>query len=312
MKQFKTILKMINLLNNEQEMPAAIYTLKKFLAFLVIYLVSGVIGEAIVIGGLSAMGYRPLEGIMPSEHISTLIPYYMFIIFSIVGILYCKFIEKRSLKSVGLSKPFFDYIWGGVIGIVLIVAIIGVCCAIGTISYTGVQKQIDYLYLLALLGGFVIQSMGEEVLCRGILMNSLLKKTSTPWAIFVSATAFALPHFTTLFTAQWKYAVVGVINLYLVSIIFSMLVIYRSNLWISCGLHGIWNFLLYGIFGLTLSGNQAGNTGILCFYIKNGNIINGGEYGIEAGIATTLILTIAIILLYLIKKQQTRENENGI
>lgn len=55
MKQLKNYMKMINPFNNEQEMPITIYILKKFLAFIVIYLISGVAGEAIIIGGLSTV-----------------------------------------------------------------------------------------------------------------------------------------------------------------------------------------------------------------------------------------------------------------
>jgi membrane protease YdiL (CAAX protease family) len=306
MKQLKNYMKMINPFNNEQEMPITIYILKKFLVFIVIYLISGVAGEAIIIGGLSAMGYQPLQGIMPSENVTALIPYYMFVIFILVGILYCKLVEKRTLKSLGFSKKISDYVWGMVIGSILIVAVMGLCCIVGTISYTGVQSHIDYMYLVALFVGLIIQSMGEELLCRGFLMTSLLKKTSAPIAIFVSAAVFALPHLTSLFEAELGFAVIGTINLYLVSVIFSLLAIHRSNIWISCGLHGIWNFLLYGVFGLTLSGNEANTSGILSFQISNANIINGGAYGIEAGIATTLVLGIAIILLS--QKRKTQKN----
>lgn len=306
MKQLKNYMKMINPFNNEQEMPITIYILKKFLAFIVIYLISGVAGEAIIIGGLSAAGYQPLQGIMPSQNVTVLIPYYMFAIFIVVGILYCKLVEKRTLKSLGFNKKVSDYVWGMVIGSILIVAVMGLCCSCGTISYTGVQNHIDYMYLLALFVGLIIQSMGEELLCRGFLMTSLLKKTSVLTAIFVSATAFALPHFTSLFEAELGFAVVGTINLYLVAVIFSLLAIQRSNLWISCGLHGMWNFLLYGVFGLTLSGNEANTSGIFSFRISNANIINGGDYGIEAGIVTTLELGTAIICLC--QRRKTQKN----
>lgn len=60
--------------------------------------------------------------------------------------------------------------------------------------------------------------------------------------------------------------------------IFSLLVLCRTNLWIACGLHGIWNFILYGIMGLTLSGNDATTKGLLKF---EANILNGGVYGLE-------------------------------
>lgn len=64
-----------------------------------------------------------------------------------------------------------------------------------------------------------------------------------PLAIAISSTAFAYPHFATLFEAETEFAIIGTINLYLVSTVFSLLVITRSNIWTACGLHGIWSKL---------------------------------------------------------------------
>lgn len=117
-----------------------------------------------------------------------------------------------------------------------------------------------------MLLGFIIQSAAEETMSRGFLLQTLLKKTSVPVAILVSSTMFSLPHFLSLFETETKYAVIGVINLYLISIIFSLLMILRSNIWIACGLHGIWNFVLYGIMGLSLSGSETNiSKQIKCF-----------------------------------------------
>lgn len=40
----------------------------------------------------------------------------MFAIFIVVGILYCKLVEKRTLKSLGFNKKVSDYVLGMVIG----------------------------------------------------------------------------------------------------------------------------------------------------------------------------------------------------
>lgn len=111
-------------------------------------------------------------------------------------------------------------------------------------------------------------------------------------------TAFALPYFFNLFTSDVKYALVGIVNLYLISAIFSMMMLYRANIWGVCGLHSIWNFLLYGVFGLTLSGNVAASEGIICFTVDQYSIINGGTYGIESSVITMFILALAVFVLY--------------
>lgn len=82
----------INLLpfNNRTEMSRTEYVIKKVLAFILIFFVAGVLGEAVVIGLYTGMGYDSLHGVMPEGQIAGLIPYYGYILFSVIAILYCK------------------------------------------------------------------------------------------------------------------------------------------------------------------------------------------------------------------------------
>lgn len=102
--KFKAFFRNINPLNNKQDMPAALYIAKKILAFLLIYGLSAVIGEALIIGILSAMGYDPLNGVMPTGHVAELLKNYGMAVFLAVTLIYCKLVEKRKLKSVGFNE----------------------------------------------------------------------------------------------------------------------------------------------------------------------------------------------------------------
>lgn len=297
MKPINTI-KKINPLNNSTEVPTGVYIVKKLLAFFMIYVVSAVVGEVIIIAGLSFAGYDPLNGVMPTGKFGMLLPYYGNAIFILVTILYCKLIEKQAVKALGFEKKrILQYFIGALIAVVLLTAVIAVCCVTGSITYNGFNSEVDVLYIVVLLLGLVIQGATEEIMCRGFLMQSLQKKTSVSVAIFVSSTAFALPHLLTLLEADTLYAIVGIVNLYLVSIIFSLLMLCGSNIWISCGLHTVWNFLLYGVFGLTLSGSESTSDAVFKFESTSSSIINGGVYGVEASVVTTVILLVAVIII---------------
>lgn len=309
MKQVTNFIKMVNPFNNREDVPVPVYILKKMLAFLFIYYVAGMIGgEVIIIGGLSLMGYDPLHGVMPDTNTLMLIQYYGFICFFISVIIYCKLVEKRTLKSLGFNKRILDYVPGAIIAVILLATTMGICCLTGGLSFVGIEKDVDYIYTLALLVGLMIQGTAEETMCRGFLMASLSKKVSTPVAVFFSATAFAYPHFFTLADGEFKFVLIGLVNIYLISIIFSLLMLARANIWVSCGLHSIWNFLLYGVFGLALSGSEASTSGIICFQANNASLLNGGEYGIEASIIMTFILIISVFITYKYwKKQELQE-----
>lgn len=293
----KNFIKNINPLNNKQDMPAVLYVIKKILGFFFIYGLSAVIGEVLIIGLTMAMGYDPLNGDMPTGYFAEFAKYYGCIFFIAVALFYCKLVEKRNVISIGFNKKIYDYFIGGAIGILLLTTIVILCCAIGVLNFNFITPNIDVIYLIALFVGFFIQSLSEETMCRGFLLKSLSAKTSLPIAIFASSTAFALPHLLSILEADTPFLVIGIVNLYLVSIIFSLLYLLRSNIYIVSGLHCLWNFLLYGVMGLSVSGSNSNENAPLNFSVNTQNILNGGIYGLEASIITTIVLGIAVVIL---------------
>lgn len=58
----KSMIYNLNPFNNETNMSGAEYIIKKLFAFVLIYGISAVLGEGIIIGTLFGMGYDPLHG----------------------------------------------------------------------------------------------------------------------------------------------------------------------------------------------------------------------------------------------------------
>lgn len=303
----------INLLpfNNRTEITAPEYVIKKVLAFILIFYVAGVLGEAAVIALYTGMGYDPLHGVMPEGQIAALIPYYGYILFSIVAILYCILIEKRSIQDIGITKKPTDYLIGIVIAVAMLILVVLISILTGSATFIGINRDVNIKGMLLWALAFIIQSSEEEILCRGFLMNTLKKKISVPLSVLISSTAFVVPHLimTPILDSGIAYATIGIINLYLISILFSIITLWRKNIWISCGLHAAWNYVLNTILGLTVSGNEAKMDGLLQIGINKLTIINGSEYGLEAGIATTAITIVTIcVIMYIWKGRK----DNGI
>lgn len=306
----KKFIKNVSPFNNRQEMPTALYIIKKLLVFLLIYLSFVFIGEGLIVGITSLMGYDPLHGVMPEGNIMMLIQYYGFALFFVLTLLYCKLIEKRKISSLGINKRVYDGFTGAVIAVLLLAVIVGVCCLTGVMSFGGFNTGADYLYLLLLFLGFMVQGSAEEFVCRGLLLPSLLKKTSLPVAVLASSTAFALPHLPTLLEADPQFAVIGIINIYLVSAVFSLLFVLRCNIFVACGLHSVWNFVLNGAMGLSVSGSNSNSNALMNFSVNAENILSGGAYGVEASIITTVVLGIVAIIL--VKLCHKRGIKNGL
>ena len=187
-----SIIKNVFPLNRRAEMSKVEYVAKKFSAFILIYFLSAVLGEGVIIGSLMALGYDPLHGDMPKGDIAILLSYFGYAIFAIITILYCKIIERRTIGEIGLNKKVGNFLVGALLAAILLVIIISISILANAIEYKSINQNIPIKSFVLFLIGFTIQSCTEEIMCRGFLLNSLRKKISL-WPA------------TTFFEHDWKY-----------------------------------------------------------------------------------------------------------
>lgn len=306
----KEFLKNILPFNNRTEMPKALFVVKKILAFWLCYIAGLFLAEGVVILLHFALGKNMLVGDVFDGQTITLITYYGYIIMSGVALLYWKLIEKKPLSEMGLTKRFGNYFIGIIVGVLLLAFSVFAIVLTGNIEYHGIFENADILMIILLFGGFIIQGATEEILCRGIVLHTLKERTPTWIAIAVSTVLFIIPHWSSLFEGGTIYGVIGVTNLVLISIIFSLLTIRFKSIWAACGLHSFWNAILYCILGLNLSGKDETVTAIFNMQSVGNNIWNGGAYGIEASIVTTVVLTIAAALIWYMNRKKIDKREN--
>ncbi|MDE5558426.1 MAG: CPBP family intramembrane metalloprotease [Ruminococcus sp.] len=301
----KRLLKNISPFNNRTEMPTILYVAKIILTFWVCKIVGELIAEGVVILIHFALGKNVLNGEMFEPQTITLITYYGYILVIGITILYWKFIWKKPLSEMGITKRFSNFYVGAVVGILLVVISVAAVMLTGTIKYNGVFKSIDFVIILLMLGGFIIQGAMEEFLCRGIVLCSLKNKTSLPIAIAVSTAMFIIPHLSSLSEGKTIYVVIGIVNLILISVIFSLFTLRFNSIWAACGLHSIWNFILFNILGLNLSGKDETTATVFDLRSVGENICNGGEYGIEASIITAVVLAAATTIIWYLNRKKT-------
>ncbi|MEE1281810.1 MAG: type II CAAX endopeptidase family protein [Acutalibacteraceae bacterium] len=302
----KKILKNISPFNNKTDMPNILFVIKKILAFWFCYIAGLFIAEGFAILLHFAMGKNMLVGEVFDDRTIQLIIYYGYIVVIAIALLYWKFIEKKPITQIGFNKKIGNYFIGAVVGVlILLISVIAVVIT-GSIEYHGIFDNINVPVLLLFVGGFVIQGAMEEVLCRGLVLQSLKDKVSLPIAIAVSTVMFILPHSSSLFSGEIIYSVIGIVNLILISIIFSLFTIKFNNIWVACGLHSFWNLVLYNVLGLNLSGTDEA-TAIFNMQSVGDNILNGSFYGIEASIITTVVLGAFTATFLLLDKKKNIE-----
>lgn len=294
----KEMLRKLSPFNNRTDMNPVLFSIKKILAFWFCYIAGLFIAEGVVILLHFALGKNMLTGDVFDDQTITLIIYYGYVIVISVLLLYWKWIEKKPLTELGLTNHVRSYFLGVLIAILMLLIIIGLIILTGAIEYHGIYEKKNILLIVLYGGGFIIQGAMEELLCRGYLFHTLKNKVSMPIAIVISTIMFIVPHCSSLFAGEMIYGVIGIINLILISLIFSLLTICFQNIWAACGLHSFWNFVLYSIMGLNLSGNDENITAIFNMRSVGNNIWNGSIYGIEASAITVFILGFFSIILW--------------
>ena len=98
--------------------------------------------------------------------------------------------------------------------------------------------------------------------------------------------------------------ILPVINLFIASLVFSVIYYYKGNLILVGVGHGLWNFSQGYIFGAEVSGNIVPSSILKSIPVSGYELISGGSFGFEGGIITTFIGIILILIFILHKNLQ--------
>ena len=228
----------------------------------------------------------------------------------LLSFIYCRLIEKRSFSSMGFcrQKPAAHYLSGLAAGALLFAVTVLICLLFGAVSIeTAGYISIGYIVLFFL--AFLVQGMSEEVLCRGYFLVSLTNRNSVLLAVVMNSLLFSLLHF---FNPNVTF--LALFNIFLFGAFCSLYMLFFNNIWGVCALHSAWNFVQGNIFGSNVSGMAFGSS-LLTMSPRTGyDWLSGGTFGIEGGIAMTIVLVAGIILfLSLLLKRITRNgSKTGI
>lgn len=217
-----------------------------------------------------------------------------------VYFIYNRLIDHYSYYTMGFDskKIVKDYTLGAVIGFLMFCF----CILSGVIfNQTEIISNLynaDYIFILLIFIGFLIQGMSEEILCRGFIMKTLSKKCGVLGGIMINSIIFGLLH---IFNDNITF--LAIFNLILFGIFMSLVYYLTNNLWMVGAIHSIWNFSQGSIFGIRVSGIELRESLWLSKNVTD-NIYNGGTFGMEGGLFCMLVeVTDVIVCIYLINKK---------
>ena len=214
-------------------------------------------------------------------------------------------ISKLKIEQLGFTKDniVFSYLKGALFGTLQIFTVFFIIFGLKAIDvyYVG---NISILLLIKVFIIFIFQALLEEILFRGYLMPFFSKVIGIKFTIILLSFLFTCIH---LFNPNLN--VVGLVNVFLAGVTFSLIYYYTGNLWIVGAMHTLWNFILGFIVGSQVSGIITFNSIFFSIPVENKDLISGGKFGFEASIIETILeLTISLFVIYLIKKEKRIES----
>lgn len=215
--------------------------------------------------------------------------------------------NRPMLKSLAFRRDGVN-LRGAVIGLLLGFAANGFCVIMSWIlgdivlSFNGFNPALFFAFLFVVM----IQSGAEEIVDRCYLYQKLRRGYKNPWiAIIGNAVAFACLHLL-----NPGVTAVGIAQIVVVGILFSLFVYYFDSLWAAIMMHTGWNFCQSIFFGLP-------NSGIVSAYsvfrldaasARNGIFYNV-NFGVEGSVGAIVVLVlIGVIMVILgIKRGKTED-----
>ena len=218
-----------------------------------------------------------------------------------VCIFHCTVAERRSLRSMGLRRGAFlrDYLTGALAGFLMFSAVLLLCMLGGAVKFCGVSASVPAGGMLLLILGWMIQGLSEEICFRGYLMMTLGTHAPPGAAILASALCFAAAHL-----GNDGISVPAFLNLMLYGVVCGLYFLRTDSIWGCAALHSAWNFAQGNFFGLPVSGIDSGISVLRCSLTGSRGMLSGGDFGLEGGLPTTLLLTAVIAVLLILPQRK--------
>lgn len=218
---------------------------------------------------------------------------------------------KFSEIGVNGEKGIEYFCYGSLIGAFIVMIIFYLLYFSNSILFE-INKNIVYTDIFRIFLIFFIIALADQILVRNYLLTFFTKMMGIRNSVILISTLLFLICFS---VAKWFKipdieTVIYLINIFLSYTLFSLIYYFYGNMWLLVGLSAFNNFFQVVVFGSRLDTVYAINPLIKLRIIEKYSLLNGGNYGFEAGIYyTTLYLSGILFMIYKItSKKQTEED----
>ena len=218
---------------------------------------------------------------------------------------------KFSEIGVNGEKGIEYFCYGSLIGAFIVMIIFYLLYFSNSILFE-INKNIVYTDILRIFLIFFIIALANQILVRNYLLTFFTKMMGIRNSVILISTLLFLICFS---VAKWFKipdieTVIYLINIFLSYTLFSLIYYFYGNMWLLVGLSAFNNFFQVMVFGSRLDTVYAINPLIKLKIIEKYSLLNGGNYGFEAGIYyTTLYLAGILFMIYKITSEKQIEED---
>jgi len=184
----------------------------------------------------------------------------------------------------------------GIIGGFLLGAL-AISATIAAMAFFGGTKlayQGFHWDLITVFAYFFVVALFEETLCRGLVQSSFYITHGFVPSVLITNTFFSLLHFL-----NPSFGLLAALNIFAAGLVFSALMAKTGSIWPAIGFHWSWNYLQGMIYGVPVSG-LVRFTSLYTAANEADNVINGGSFGAEGGLACSLALCACLAFIIFI------------
>ncbi|WP_315284597.1 type II CAAX prenyl endopeptidase Rce1 family protein [Fusobacterium hwasookii] len=218
---------------------------------------------------------------------------------------------KFSEIGVNGEKGIEYFCYGSLIGAFIVMIIFYLLYFSNSILFE-INKNIVYTDIFRIFLIFFIIALADQILVRNYLLTFFTKMMGIRNSVILISTLLFLICFS---VAKWFKipdieTVIYLINIFLSYTLFSLIYYFYGNMWLLVGLSAFNNFFQVVVFGSRLDTVYAINPLIKLKIVEKYSLLNGGNYGFEAGIYyTTLYLAGILFMIYKITSEKQTEED---
>jgi membrane protease YdiL (CAAX protease family) len=145
-------------------------------------------------------------------------------------------------------------------------------------------------YLFSSFIVIILLAITEEIVFRGYILKNLTTFCGKNTAVLIGALLFATFHLL-----NPNISLLSFLNIFLAGLLLGFLYVKTINLWLPISFHIFWNYI-QSLLGYSVSGEEMPS--IFTLEYANSNLINGGEFGFEGSLVCSILLIIAILVIF--------------